>query len=54
MIFRNMNVEVNVVSIVNGLMNSSGLSIVLRKMLHIALFATCSKIATNLLVEIRL
>jgi hypothetical protein len=39
---------------VDGLMNSSGWSIVLRKMLHIALFATCSKIATNLLVEVHL
>ena len=37
-----------------GLMNSNGWSIVCKKMLHIDLFAICSKIEVNFLVKMLL
>jgi hypothetical protein len=46
-----MNVEVCVASYQSGFLSLVGLSIVWIKMLHIVLFAICSKITTNSLVE---
>ena len=49
-----MIVEVCADSKLSGSVNTNGLSIVCTKMLHFAMFAICSKIAVNLLVEMLL
>jgi hypothetical protein len=47
-------VEESVIFVVLGLKNFHGLSIVLKKMQLFALFAICSRIEQNVLVEIHL